>query len=84
LRPDAIVVCLSHLRWDFVLQRPQHLMGRFARERTGDLLGRASVHFVEPWVDQRTCPRTGVVVATPMIADDVTGADRVTRSWSAC
>src|SRR5918911_1589392 len=27
------VVCLSHLRWDFVWQRPQHLLGRCARER---------------------------------------------------
>ncbi len=26
------VVCLSHLRWDFVYQRPQHLMSRFATE----------------------------------------------------
>ena len=26
--------CFSHLRWDFVFQRPQHLMGRFAREMT--------------------------------------------------
>ena len=25
------VICLSHLRWDFVYQRPQHLMARFAR-----------------------------------------------------
>jgi glycosyltransferase involved in cell wall biosynthesis len=25
------VVCLSHLRWQFVFQRPQHLMVRFAR-----------------------------------------------------
>ncbi|MBV9241929.1 MAG: glycosyltransferase family 1 protein [Acidobacteria bacterium] len=24
------VVCFSHLRWDFVYQRPQHLMSRFA------------------------------------------------------
>ncbi|WP_266203514.1 glycosyltransferase family 1 protein [Pontibacter kalidii] len=24
------VVCLSHLRWDFVYQRPQHLLSRFA------------------------------------------------------
>ena len=29
--PD--LVCLSHLRWDFVYQRPQHLLSRFARER---------------------------------------------------
>ena len=25
------MVCFSHLRWDFVYQRPQHLMSRFAR-----------------------------------------------------
>jgi glycosyltransferase involved in cell wall biosynthesis len=25
------MICLSHLRWDFVYQRPQHLMSRFAR-----------------------------------------------------
>lgn len=29
--PD--LVCLSHLRWDFVYQRPQHLLSRFARRR---------------------------------------------------
>jgi Cu+-exporting ATPase len=31
--PDTtrVLVCLSHLRWDFVFQRPQHLMTRFAR-----------------------------------------------------
>ena len=35
--PD--IVCLSHLRWKFVFQRPQHLMVRFARNRR--------VYFVE-------------------------------------
>ena len=25
------LICFSHLRWDFVFQRPQHLMSRFAR-----------------------------------------------------
>lgn len=30
---DLDVICFSHLRWDFVYQRPQHLMSRFARER---------------------------------------------------
>jgi glycosyltransferase involved in cell wall biosynthesis len=25
------LICFSHLRWDFVYQRPQHLMSRFAR-----------------------------------------------------
>jgi UDP-galactopyranose mutase len=27
------LVCFSHLRWDFVWQRPQHLLSRAARER---------------------------------------------------
>lgn len=27
------LVCLSHLRWDFVYQRPQHLLSRAARDR---------------------------------------------------
>lgn len=27
------LVCLSHLRWDFVYQRPQHLLSRFARHK---------------------------------------------------
>ncbi|WP_347156653.1 glycosyltransferase family 1 protein [Pontibacter chitinilyticus] len=27
--PD--IVCFSHLRWDFVYQRPQHLLSRFAK-----------------------------------------------------
>lgn len=33
LAADVPLICFSHLRWDFVLQRPQHLMSRFARER---------------------------------------------------
>jgi UDP-galactopyranose mutase len=30
---EAPIICFSHLRWDFVTQRPQHLMRRFARDR---------------------------------------------------
>ena len=36
---DADVICLSHLRWNFVFQRPQHLMSRYAIARR--------VYFVE-------------------------------------
>jgi UDP-galactopyranose mutase len=39
------LICLSHLRWDFVYQRPQHLMSRCARDRR--------VFFIEePVVDE--------------------------------
>ncbi|HEX3556253.1 MAG TPA: glycosyltransferase family 1 protein [Thermoanaerobaculia bacterium] len=61
-RPD--VVCLSHLRWDFVYQRPQHLMSRFARQ--------TRVFFVEEPVWEDGPPRLevgerpeGVRVAVP-------------------
>lgn len=50
-KPD--LVCLSHLRWDFVYQRPQHLMSRFARERR--------VFFVEePILGENTRPKMEV------------------------
>jgi len=29
---STTLLCFSHLRWNFVFQRPQHLMSRFARE----------------------------------------------------
>ena len=29
---SATLLCFSHLRWNFVFQRPQHLMSRFAQE----------------------------------------------------
>jgi glycosyltransferase involved in cell wall biosynthesis len=36
---SADLICLSHLRWNFVFQRPQHLMSRYAISRR--------VYFVE-------------------------------------
>ncbi|WP_433926664.1 glycosyltransferase family 1 protein [Sorangium cellulosum] len=45
--PDLI--CLSHLRWNFVFQRPNHLMSRFAQEKR--------VYFVEEPVFQDGPPR---------------------------
>ena len=49
--PDLI--CLSHLRWSFVFQRPQHLMTRYARNRR--------VFFVEEPVYDDT-PETRITV----------------------
>lgn len=31
LQQASDLICLSHLRWDFVYQRPQHLLSRFAK-----------------------------------------------------
>ncbi len=60
------LICLSHLRWDFVYQRPQHLISRFARERR--------VFFVEePTFEDGPArldlsPREGgLIIATPRL-----------------
>src|SRR5512138_1896346 len=65
-RREPDLICLSHLRWDFVFQRPQHLMTRFARDRR--------VWFVEEPVDGEGAPRLeltpraeGLTVAVPRV-----------------
>lgn len=72
------IVCLSHLRWNFVFQRPQHLMTRFAKTRP-------VMVFEEPLpaepgaamgVDVRICADTGVIVVTPRVPDGLEGACR--------
>lgn len=42
------LLCFSHLRWDFVYQRPQHLMSRFARERRVFFIEEPMDHDGEP------------------------------------
>lgn len=44
LAPQPDLVVLSHLRWPWVWQRPQHLVSRFARQRAA---GGARTWFVE-------------------------------------
>ena len=65
------LICFSHLRWDFVFQRPQHLMTRFAASRR-------VIYWEEPVaapleaassLELKVCPKSGVVVATPHLPD---------------
>lgn len=63
---NADLLCFSHLRWNFVFQRPQHLMSRFAKTRR--------VFFIEepvagdkPVMNVRICNQTGVHVAVPAL-----------------
>lgn len=51
------LVCFSHLRWDFVYQRPQHLLSRCARNRR--------VFFVEEPVFENTSMRLVMREAEP-------------------
>jgi UDP-galactopyranose mutase len=57
LHPD--VICLSHLRWNFVFQRPQHLLTRCAREHR--------VFFIEePLFDADISPHLQVDIDGPI------------------
>lgn len=66
------LICLSHLRWNFVFQRPQHLMTRFARDRR--------VFFFEEPIFDATRPELritrdqGVFVCVPHLPTGLTSA----------
>ena len=71
--------CFSHLRWDFVFQRPQHLMTRFGKsyrvfyfEEFVEEPGLA-----EPKLDRRKVA-DGVEVVTPMLAPGLAESDQRT------
>lgn len=45
------VVCFCHLRWDFVFQRPQHLMTRFAKNGRVFVIEEPVAHDGDPYID---------------------------------
>lgn len=68
------LICFSHLRWNFVFQRPQHLMSRFAEQHAvtfweepvyPDVISQARL-------EVHKCPTTGVMVATPQLPRGLT------------
>lgn len=61
------LICISHLRWGFVFQRPQHLMSRFARNRRVFFLEEPVFENAQPHVRETVCSRTGVRVNTPVL-----------------
>jgi UDP-galactopyranose mutase len=70
------ILCLSHLRWNFVFQRPQHLMKRLGPHHR--------VFFIEeprfedgPDRLQVTAVEPGVNVAVPVLAEWRRGTDQV-------
>src|SRR5690242_15843606 len=69
------LICLSHLRWNFVLQRPQHLMSRFARNRRVFFVEEAMFEPAEPHVRHETCAKTGVHVITPVLPEGAKGPE---------
>ena len=56
-----LMVCFSHLRWNFVYQRPQHLMSHAAQDYD-------VVFFEEPLIEATAAPRLDVTPVAPHIA----------------
>ena len=68
-QPAPLLICFSHLRWNFVYQRPQHLMTRAAQAHR-------VLFFEEPVFEAGAKPRldlhpqtSGVTVATPVLPE---------------
>lgn len=75
----ADLLCLSHLRWNYVFQRPQHLMTRFAAERRVYFLEEPVIGTGFPFL---SATRSGLVtVLTPQLPRgiDSDDADMVVR-----
>lgn len=69
---SSVLLCLSHLRWNFVFQRPQHLMTRAA-------VNHRILYLEEPVYDQvprpflrATEPAPNVRVLTPVLPEGTT------------
>jgi glycosyltransferase involved in cell wall biosynthesis len=69
-----MLLCLSHLRWEFVYQRPQHVMSRMAKDYD-------VVFFEEPVFSDTpeptldiSLPANGITVIVPRIAHGTSGA----------
>ncbi|HEX9931668.1 MAG TPA: UDP-galactopyranose mutase, partial [Allosphingosinicella sp.] len=75
---DHALICFSHLRWNFVFQRPQHLMSRFALERRVIFWEEpeAALPGCEPALGVRTCAETGVIVVTPSLPEGLGEAEQ--------
>ncbi|MDB5691782.1 MAG: UDP-galactopyranose mutase, partial [Alphaproteobacteria bacterium] len=77
---DHTLICFSHLRWNFVFQRPQHLMSRFAEARRVIFWEEpeAALPECEPALGVRTCAETGVVIVTPSLPEGLSEDERET------
>jgi len=76
------LICFSHLRWNFVYQRPQHLMSRAAKKAR-------VIYFQEPVYTRfpdklhiEVDPASQVVVVTPELEESLSDPANVKRSFN--
>lgn len=73
---DTLFICFSHLRWDFVVQRPHHLMRRATESNR-------VVYFEEPLYQHCAAPWlnmvqdvSGVTIATPNLPNGISNWEK--------
>jgi glycosyltransferase involved in cell wall biosynthesis len=87
------LVCLSHLRWNFVFQRPQHLLTRCAAHRRVYFFEEPIFDSAEPWLERQRygnvrvavphlppgMPDDAVVTVERQLLDQLVAADGIRR-----
>jgi UDP-galactopyranose mutase len=71
------VVCFSHLRWNFVFQRPQHLLSRFAKKQPVLFIEEPMRHDGPAEFVVNTS-KEGVMVAVPHLPNELSAAETET------
>jgi UDP-galactopyranose mutase len=60
------LICFSHLRWDFVYQRPHHLMSRAVHDRRVYYVEEPAEDVPHPWLETRP-DLSGVTIVLPHV-----------------
>ena len=73
-----LLVCFSHLRWDFVWQRPQHLLSRAAKHYRVLMIEEPKFvpEAVTPRLDVSVRPG-GITIAVPVLSEQMSDAEVV-------
>jgi UDP-galactopyranose mutase len=74
------VIVLSHLRWDFVYQRPQHLLSRCARKNRVWYVEEPVIEQCEPWMHVSERPE-GVKVCVPHLPAELSPEESLSVQW---
>lgn len=72
------LVCLSHLRWGFVYQRPQHLLSRFAKHQRVFFVEEPTPTTGTPRIDTHHCSESGVNICVPQMPEGLGRASQDT------
>jgi glycosyltransferase involved in cell wall biosynthesis len=76
-RPAPLLVCFSHLRWDFVWQRPQHLLSRAAKHYRVIVVEEPVLKpSVAAHIEISHKPG-GIMIAVPVLPEGLGGADAI-------